>query len=151
MDKESYLRTLRPKVGSDLLLSPSVAAVIHDGVGKLLLQEKASGEGWSLPAGGIEPGETPQEAIVREVREETGWSVSVTAIIDVFGGKPFRYTYPSGDRVEYIVILFECRIVGGDGVPSDNETRSTRFFSREEMPPLALPYPMEALFGPSRT
>jgi 8-oxo-dGTP pyrophosphatase MutT (NUDIX family) len=33
----------------------------------LLLQEKASGERWSLPAGAIEPGETPEQAIVREV------------------------------------------------------------------------------------
>ena len=55
-DNESYVRQLRKKVGNDLILSPSVAAVIHDHEGRLLLQEKSSGEAWSLPAGGIELG-----------------------------------------------------------------------------------------------
>lgn len=63
----SYIMELRGLVGNRLLLLPSVAAVIHDRKGNLLLQEKASGEGWSLPAGAIEPGETPQEAVMREV------------------------------------------------------------------------------------
>jgi 8-oxo-dGTP pyrophosphatase MutT (NUDIX family) len=146
MSGESYMGTLRRKVGSDLILNPSVAAVIRDDAGRLLLQEKSSGEAWSLPAGGIEPGETPQEAIIREVREETGWDVRVEQILGVFGGTAFRYTYPSGDRVEYVVTLFRCAIIGGDGVPTDSETRSMRYFSREDMPPLALPYPMDALF-----
>ncbi|MHC2454582.1 8-oxo-dGTP pyrophosphatase MutT (NUDIX family) [Rhizobium leguminosarum] len=70
-----YLMELRGLIGNRLLLLPSVAAVIHDHAGNLLLQEKASGEGWSLPAGAIEPGETPQEAIIREVMEETGLTI----------------------------------------------------------------------------
>lgn len=50
---------------------PSVAAVILDAANRILLQEK-SGESWSLPAGMIEPGESPSKAVVREVEEETG-------------------------------------------------------------------------------
>ncbi|WP_258879231.1 NUDIX domain-containing protein [Paraburkholderia sp. BL6669N2] len=65
VDNESYLSWLRKKVGSDLLLSPSVAAVIHDNEGKLLLQEKSSGEAWSLPAGGIELGESGMRLLWR--------------------------------------------------------------------------------------
>jgi 8-oxo-dGTP pyrophosphatase MutT (NUDIX family) len=84
--EESYIGALPRKVGQELLLCPSVAAVIVDEAGRLLLQEKRSGEVWSLPAGGIEPGETPQEAIQREVLEETGWEVEVADIIGVYGG-----------------------------------------------------------------
>lgn len=146
MNGESYLHTLRRKIGNDLVLSASVAAVIRDDAGRLLLQEKSSGEGWSLPAGGIELGETPQQAVAREVLEETGYEVSVDEILGVFGGRAFRYTYPSGDKVEYVITLFRCRIVGGNGVPRDSETRSTRYFTQADMPALALPYPMTALF-----
>jgi 8-oxo-dGTP pyrophosphatase MutT (NUDIX family) len=96
-------------VGNDLILSPSVAAVIHNQDGKLLLQEKSSGEAWSLPAGRIELGESPQEAIISEVMEETGYAVRIHAIVGVFGGQRFRYTYPSGDRVEYVVTLFSAK------------------------------------------
>ncbi|SDG68173.1 ADP-ribose pyrophosphatase YjhB, NUDIX family [Paraburkholderia phenazinium] len=146
VDNETYINWLRKKVGSDLLLSPSVAAVIHDNEGKLLLQEKSSGETWSLPAGGIELGESPQEAIVREVMEETGYAVRIHSILGVFGGRSFRYTYPNGDHVEYVVTLFQCKIIGGSAVPSDSETKSTQYFGRCDMPELALPYPKDDLF-----
>jgi 8-oxo-dGTP pyrophosphatase MutT (NUDIX family) len=146
MTAESYMAGLRRKIGNDLVIAPGVAAIIHDSAGRLLLQEKASGEGWSLPAGAIELGETPQTAVIREVLEETGWDVVVDGIIGVFGGNKFRYTYPSGDQVEYVIVMFKCSIVGGDGRPTDAETRSLRYFARNEMPSLALPYPEDALF-----
>ncbi|MCY0385938.1 NUDIX domain-containing protein [Robbsia sp. Bb-Pol-6] len=142
----SYLGWLRTLVGKDLILSPSVGAVIHDADGRLLLQEKSSGEPWSLPAGGIELGESPQEAIAREVMEETGYAIRIHAILGVLGGRDFRYTYPSGDRVEYVATLFQCRIIGGSGIPPDAETKSIRYFTRQDMPELALPYPIDDLF-----
>jgi 8-oxo-dGTP pyrophosphatase MutT (NUDIX family) len=144
---ESYIAGLRRKIGRELLLCPSVAAVIHDAQGRILLQEKSSAEGWSLPAGAIEIGETPQQAVIREVMEETGFEVSVHKIIDVFGGKDFRYIYPNGDQVEYVVTLFECRIERQHSAPQDSETKSIRYFSLADMPPLALPYPKTSLFG----
>lgn len=143
----SYLMELRGLIGNRLLLLPSVAAVIHDQAGNLLLQEKASGEGWSLPAGAIEPGETPQQAIIREVMEETGLAITPTAVLGVFGGRDLRYTYPNGDQVEYIVTLFRCHVLEDQGSWADNETRSLGYFARDDMPPLALPYPLPALFA----
>ena len=143
----SYLAELRGLIGNRLLLLPSVAAVIHDHAGNLLLQEKSSGEGWSLPAGAIEPGETPQEAVIREVVEETGLTVVPATILGVFGGREFRYTYPNGDHVEYIVTLFGCRIVDDCVEWTDRETRSLRYFGPDEMPPLALPYPVSTFFS----
>jgi 8-oxo-dGTP pyrophosphatase MutT (NUDIX family) len=143
----SYIMELRGLIGSRLLLLPSVAAVIHDAAVNLLLQEKSTGEGWSLPAGAIEPGETPQDAIVREVMEETGLVVSPTSILGVFGGREFRYTYPNGHQVEYVVTLFKCQILENGGTWTDPETKSLRYFAREDMPALALPYPLAALFG----
>jgi 8-oxo-dGTP pyrophosphatase MutT (NUDIX family) len=143
----SYLTDLRRLIGNRLILLPGVAAVIHDEAGRLLLQEKSSGEAWSLPAGAIEPGETPQEAIIREVMEETGLVVTSTSILGVFGGREFRYVYPNGDQVEYVVTLFKCQTGGGSGVWTDSETKSIRYFTPDDMPPLALPYPMSMLFG----
>ncbi|WP_322012602.1 NUDIX domain-containing protein [Paraburkholderia sp. J12] len=143
---ESYMSQLRRKVGSDLIICPSVGAVIHDREGKLLLQEKSSGEAWSLPAGGIELGESPQEAMVREVMEETGYAVCIHGILGVYGGRSFRYRYPNGDHVEYVVTLFQCQVIGGSGIPTDSETKSIQYFGRHDMPELALPYPKDDLF-----
>jgi 8-oxo-dGTP diphosphatase len=58
---------------------PCVGAVIRDDAGRLLmiLRGHDPGKGlWSIPGGRIEPGETPEQAVVREVREETGLDVS---------------------------------------------------------------------------
>ncbi|KPF43300.1 NUDIX domain-containing protein [Rhizobium sp. AAP43] len=143
----SYVMGLRGLIGNRLLLLPSVAAVIHDHAGNLLLQERASGEGWSLPAGAIEPGETPQEAVIREVSEETGLVVLPASILGVFGGRDFRYVYPNGHQVEYVVTLFRCQVLKDGGAWQDAETRSLRYFARDEMPSLALPYPYSALFA----
>lgn len=62
---------------------PSVAAVIRNDSGEILLQNKGNGEKWSLPAGAIEPGEAPAEAIVREVWEETGLIVLPRKLVGV--------------------------------------------------------------------
>jgi 8-oxo-dGTP pyrophosphatase MutT (NUDIX family) len=145
-----YLRRLRSKIGHDLLLLPGVAAVINDDAGHLLLQEKSFGEGWSLPGGAIELGETPEQAIRREVCEETGILVEPQGIIGVYGGSLFRHIYPNGDEVEYLVVLYRCLPIGMSTEPLDTETKSLRYFGEAEMPKLALPYPASALFPVKR-
>ena len=57
---------------------PCVGAVIKDGAGRLLLIKRGHDPGaglWSLPGGRVEPGETDAQALVREMREETGLTV----------------------------------------------------------------------------
>ena len=58
MPLSPYVAALRRRVGQDLLLLPGVAAVIHDGDGRVLLQQRSDDGSWSLPAGAIEPGES---------------------------------------------------------------------------------------------
>ena len=136
MSISAYLSGLRDRVGHQLLMVPSVAAVIHNPEGEVLLQRTTSGV-WSLPAGAIDPGEAPAQAVVREVREETGLNVRPRHIVGVFGGNPgFRYTYSNGDEVEYFCVLFDCEVLGGTLVGQDDETIELRFFPFEEMPPL---------------
>ena len=63
---------------------PCVGAVIKDGRGRLLLIRRGHAPGaglWSLPGGRIEPGETDAEALVREMREETGLVIEAGQLI----------------------------------------------------------------------
>jgi 8-oxo-dGTP diphosphatase len=63
---------------------PCVGAVIKDDQGRLLLIKRGHAPGaglWSLPGGRIEPGETDAEALVREMREETGLAVQTGRLI----------------------------------------------------------------------
>jgi len=137
-----YYAGLRLRLGHDLLLIPSVAAIIHDDLGRVLIQHRSDG-GCSLPAGAIEPGESPTDAIVREVLEETGLTVRPRCILGAFGGDGFAFTAPNGDQVEYTVILFGCDVVTGElgRGQIDPETASLRYYAADEIPPLGAAYP----------
>ena len=139
-----YYRRIRECLGSDIMMVPAVAAVIHDKHGRLCIQKSA--EGYSLPAGAIELGETPEEALRREVREETGLRVSRAELLGVFGGPDFRHQYRNGDIVESMVALFRC-VVNGDVAPEDDETISIEWRDVDDLPDLAMPWP-EAVLRP---
>lgn len=143
MPISEYYRNLRGKAGTGLLMMPSVAAVIRDEQGGILLIRKKGEILWGLPAGAIEPGETPSRALRREVFEETGLMVTPEQIIGVFGGEKYRYEYSNGDQVEYTVIVFECSIVKGMLRSMDGEAEELGFFKEEELPEIAIPYPKE--------
>lgn len=145
MSASNYIKDLRAKIGNAPLLLPCVGAVILNSNRELLLQQKHNGS-WSLPAGMIEPGESPENAIIREVQEETGLIVNVEKILGVFGGAGFAFTYENGDQVEYTVILFKCSAIGRSECALDLETAKLEYFSKHSMPELALPYPIDCLF-----
>ena len=143
MGMSDYYKKLREKISNDLIFMPSVAGVVRNDLGEVLLQNKGNHEKWSLTAGAIELGEAPAEAVVREVWEETGLYVLPEKLLGVFGGKDFRYQYPNGDQVEYNVFMFDCVFQSGELNPIDNETTELQYFSPNNMPELALPYPKE--------
>jgi 8-oxo-dGTP pyrophosphatase MutT (NUDIX family) len=133
MSISPYLRDLRQHVGHSLLLLPSVAAVVRDAAGGVLLGQRTDTGAWELPAGAIDPGEPPALALVREVWEETGLVVRPRRIVAVLGGAAeYRRHYPNGDVAEYTVVLFSAEPVRGGLAPRDGEFSSARFVGRDE-------------------
>jgi 8-oxo-dGTP pyrophosphatase MutT (NUDIX family) len=144
-----FYKSIRERVGPSLLLVPGVSAIIRDEAGRILLQQTHEGA-WSLPAGAIEPGESPALAIVREVFEETGLRVLPYSIVAVVGGPSCRVRYPNGDEVEYVVTVFQCEVLGGALIDSSDETKTLAYFRRDEMPTLGFEYPAE-IFDEARS
>jgi 8-oxo-dGTP diphosphatase len=95
---------------------PCVGAVITDRAGRLLLikrgHEPEAGR-WSLPGGRVEPGETDQQAVVREVREETGLSVAC-------GGLVGEVTRPGRDGQELAIRDYRATVTGGQLTAGDD-------------------------------
>ena len=89
-----------------------VAAVIEDN-GNILATQRGYGDfkgGWEFPGGKIEKGETPQEALKREIYEELNIEILVNHLID-----KAEYTYKSKDlNFQLLIYFFWCKIIGGD-------------------------------------
>src|SRR5574341_233876 len=101
-----YIARLRTRLGSTRLLLPSVTGIVYDVDDRILLVRQREGEIWSTPGGVIEPDETPADAVVREVREETGLLVRPDRVLGVFGGPGFVVRYPNGDESQYVMTVF---------------------------------------------
>jgi len=148
MGMSPYMKNLRERVGTQLVMSPSVAGLVRNEAGQILFLVRSDNGRWDLPAGAIDPGETPAQAVVREVREETGLIVEPTSVAGVFGGPGFRLRYDNGDVVEYTVIVFECRVVGGELGGLDGEAAELHFIDPSERPPLLADFPDELFATP---
>lgn len=138
MPTPEFIVSLRAKVGNDLLLVPTVAVLVCDADGRLLLvQDRESGL-WGCPGGIVEPNELPADAAVRETWEESGVFVELTRVAGVFGGNHCSGIYQNGDRLAWVATVFGARAVRG--IPSGDgaETLDAKFFSKDEVVTLSL-------------
>lgn len=113
-------------------IKQAVCGVLFDSSRKqVLLIKRRDIPVWVLPGGGLEPNETAEEAILREMKEETGYEVRILRKVAAYESVN-RFTQPTH--------LFECSIVSGK--PSTGqETKEVQFFPLDHLPKyLAPPY-----------
>ncbi|HEY1458045.1 MAG TPA: NUDIX domain-containing protein [Solirubrobacteraceae bacterium] len=128
-----HLRRLREFVGHELLLVPSVAVLVWDESGRLLLVRDLDTGRWQTIGGAIEPDESPQQAALRETSEEAGIGVRLTGLRGAVGGPGFRISYPNGDQVAYVSCVFDAQLSEGEIRPDGEETSAVRWFSNDEL------------------
>ncbi|GAA2748364.1 NUDIX domain-containing protein [Terrabacter aerolatus] len=93
---------------------PSVVAIVQREDGRVLMIHKTDNDKWALPGGGHEPGESISETVEREVKEETGYDVTVEAITGVYTNPRHVMAYDDGEVRQQFSIAFKARLVGGD-------------------------------------
>lgn len=118
-------------------------ALIKDSKGRILLQKRSDYGDWGLPGGAMEPGESIEETMIREVREETGISVEAYDFLSVYTGERMMYKYPDGNEVVFVMFLFEVKIdeqgmLLNDGKTLDyqdknNESLTLEFFEEQHI------------------
>jgi len=133
MPMSDYVRALRAKIGATVLEVPSVSVLTFDERDRVLLLRHVEGNDWTTPGGMVEPYETPADAAVREMWEETGLHVGLTRIVGVFGGELCATTYANGDKVAWVSTVFVADVVGGVLKPDGEEILEARHFARHEI------------------
>jgi 8-oxo-dGTP pyrophosphatase MutT (NUDIX family) len=151
-----YVLRLRALVGGEELLQvPSVAIALRDADGRVLLARHSESDLWLLPGGAIEPAETPSDAAVREMFEETGLFVRLTGLVGVFGGPEYIVRYRNGHVTSYVMTVFEASLDSGSARPDGTELLELRFASEAEARDCSKPAWMsevlEAVFHGGRT
>jgi 8-oxo-dGTP diphosphatase len=99
------------------------AAIVRDGrvlAARRTFPAEAAGR-WELPGGKVEPGETPEAALVREIREELGCAVEVTGWLPGEVG--------IGER--HVLTVAVARLVDGEPVPHEHD--EVRWLARDEL------------------
>jgi ADP-ribose pyrophosphatase YjhB (NUDIX family) len=110
---------------------PGVGALVIDN-GKILLVERGREplKGyWSLPGGAVETGERLEDALRREVREETGLEVDIVHLIEVF--ERIMKGEDGVAEYHYILIDYICLPSGGTLAASDDASRAAWFAEDE--------------------
>jgi ADP-ribose pyrophosphatase YjhB (NUDIX family) len=132
-----YMRWLRTFVGSAPLIMTCTAACIRDDAGRVLLMRRGgeASELWGFPGGAMELGESIAQAAAREAREEVGLEVLPEWLIGVYSDPQFGFSYANGDQVQVVILFFECRVVGGQLAPDQDEALEARYFGPDDAPP----------------
>ena len=114
---------------------PAVAAIIFNKKAEILLQKRKDVNQWCLISGHVEFGESIDQAILREIREETDCAATIIRLIGVYSFPDSQtYTYP-GKNIQYVTSYFEAEL-HEEILPgfSNNETLELKFFAPENLP-----------------
>lgn len=113
-------------------LIPAASAVVVDDVGRILLHHRTDNDLWSIPGGGMEPGESIADTATREVKEETGLEVVAERVVGIYSNPRHVVEYPDGEVRQQFSVCFACRLTGGSLAISE-ESAEVGFFSPEQI------------------
>ena len=113
-------------------LVPAGSALVVDGNGAILMQRRSDSGNWSLPGGAMEIGETFEQCVVRETKEETGLDIEITGLLGIYTDPEHIIEYADGEIRQEFAITYYGRICGGQ-ISISSESTEVRFIALGEL------------------
>ena len=129
-----YIMDMRKLVGHRPIMQCGASVIVVNEQDEILLEKRADTHDWAYIGGAVELYESVESAAARELEEETGLVADELTLLGVFSGESMRYTYPNGDQVSNVDIVFICRKYHGELKPQLFEVEELCFFSRNALP-----------------
>ena len=107
----------------------ATTVVLDTDGGRVLLHKREDFRIWALPGGGVEDGETPEQAAIRETFEETGYHITIEKLVG-------QYHRP---QLNNILTVFTGRVVGGEAIKRGPETVKVDWFLLGGLPSALAP------------
>ena len=125
--------TVRPLIGTALYSGVGASAIVTREDGRILMLQHVGESSWRPPAGFSDLGENVAQTAVREVWEETGLSIKPLSIIAVHATPHLNVTYPNGDQVRVVGVVFRAQLQGGSLLLDNDEITAAAWMTKEEL------------------
>ena len=129
-----YMKDLRKKIGTAPSMMVGACVLIFNEQSQLLLQKRIDNHCWGLAGGSMELGETLEQVAMREMLEETGFTLRELKLFNTFSGPELYYKYPHGDEVYNVVTAFVCTDYHRTLAFDKAEASAIRFFDLDKLP-----------------
>ncbi len=131
-----YVKSIRKSLGNAPLILTGGRVILQNKHKEILLHKRTDfKDTWSLPGGIAELGESIDQTILREVKEETGLVMTDFQPIGFSSNPTYEsFEYPNGDKVQLFAMLFHCTEWEGNLVGSASEGEELYFFSINALP-----------------
>lgn len=135
MPKKDYYNDPAAPAANSIV--PAVTAIVRNDDGQVLLIERTDNGLWALPGGAQDLGESIVDAVTREVLEETGIRVEVTAISGTYSDPKHVIAYDDGEVRQEFSLCFHARPLGGALRPS-SESRQVHWVEPDHLDSLEI-------------
>ena len=129
-----YIKYIRNLVGHKPIMLTAASVILLNEENQILLQKRVDNHLWGYCGGYIEMYEKVEDAAKRELFEETGLKANSVELFNVFSGEELKFSYPNGDVVNIIDIVFICKDYEGNLVRQVEEVEELAFFDIDKIP-----------------
>lgn len=129
-NRSDYYRDPNAPAANSLV--PGGSALIVDAHGAILMQRRSDSGNWSLPGGTMEIGETLEQCVVRETKEETGLDIEITGLLGIYTDPEHVIGYADGEVRQEFNITYYGRVIGGE-VAVSAESTAVRYLQLSEL------------------
>lgn len=113
-------------------LVPGGSALVVDNQGAILMQRRSDSENWSFPGGVMEIGETLEQCVIRETKEESGLDIEITGILGIYTDPEHVIAYADGEVRQEFNITFYGKVAGGQ-IEVSPESTEVKFLHLDEI------------------